>query len=177
MTQNVKIDRLPNTVEEFTQMRDQLASSPEGGAAVFILALKLYSENPTIGEQCLVIAVDRSKLQSGGVYKGMEVSRFDMSRLKEQVQRYPYIANSYFVGSSADNGYTFNVPTEMNCSENPHSGDINSGEFKIFVKSSGADSPRPIRMLKNNRGVWKVAEWSSIIMGIVPAKVDFDDDI
>ncbi len=177
MTQNVKIDKLANSVEEFTQIRDQLASSPEGGAAVFILALKMFAENPTLGEQCLVIATDRSKLQQGNVYKGFQIDNFLMNRLKEQIKRYPYIANSYFSGANADNGYTFNTPTEIICSENSYSGDVNSGEFKIFVKSSGADSPRPMYMIKNNRGIWKASEWSSIIMGIVPPKLDIDDDI
>ncbi len=177
MTQNVKIDQLANSVEEFTQIRDRLASSPEGGAAVFILALKIFAENPTLGEQCLVIAVDRSKLQQGNVYKGFQIGNLSMSRLKEQVKRYPYIANSYFAGATADNGYTFNIPTEIICSENSYSGDIKNGEFKIFVKSAGADSPRPIYMIRNNRGIWKASEWSTIIMGIVPPVQNIDDDI
>ncbi len=177
MVQNVKIDKLPASVEEFTQIRDQLALTAEGGAAVFILALKLYGENPSLGEQCLVIAIDRSKLQPGNVYKGMAVSNFDMSRLKEQMRQYPYVANSYFAGATPDNGYTVNVPTEMYCSENSHSGNQADGEFKVFVQSAGADSPRPMRMIRNNRGIWKAAEWSSIIMGIVPPKVEIDDDI
>ncbi len=177
MTGNVTINRLPNSVEEFTQIRDELANKPEGGAVLFILALKLYAENPTVGEQCLVISIDRSKLQPGSVYKGFAVSNLNMSRLKEQVQRYPYIANSYFVGANAENGYNFSLPTEVICSDNPHSGNINDGEFSVFVKSSGADSPRPMRMVRNNRGIWKAAEWSSVIMGIVPPKVEIDDDL
>ncbi len=177
MVQNVTIEKLPTSVEEFIQVRDKLSSTPEGGAAVFILALKIYGENASLGEQCLVISVDRSKLQTGSVYKGMEIDRMSMSRLKEQMRQYPYVANSYFEGAHSDNAYTFNFPATVICSENAYSGDANGDSFKIFVKSSGADSPRPISMAKNNRGVWKASEWSTIIMGIVPPKENIDDDI
>ncbi len=177
MTQNVNIEKLPNSVEEFIEIRNQIASTPEGGAALFIMALKLYAENPSVGEQCLVISIDRSKLQTGNTYKGFSVSFFDMNRIKEQIRQYPYLPNSYFQGANADNGYTFSVPTRVICSENPHSGNVNDGDFTVFVKSAGADSPRPVATTKNNRGIWKVREWSSVVMGIVPPKANLDDDI
>ncbi len=177
MIANVKIDKLPQNIDEFIALRDSLASTPQGGAAIFILALKMFAENPEVGAKCLVISVSRNKLQAGTVYKGFQISNFDMARIKEQIRRFPYIANSYFAGTNAETKYNFTTPVEIECSENPYSGDINSGEFKLFVKSSGADSPRPIFMTRNNRGVWKATEWSTILMGIVPAKEDLDDDI
>ncbi len=177
MSRNIRIEKLPTTVEEFIEVRNQLANTPQGGAAVFIMALKLQSENPSIGEQCLVIATDRSKLMAGNVYKNLKLDAFGMKRIEEQLKYYPYIPNSYFAGATAENGYNFDVPTEMICSTNVYSGDESQGNLKIFVKSSGADSPRPIVLIRNNRGIWKAREWSSIIMGIVPPKVNIDDDI
>ncbi len=177
MSRNIKIEKLPTSVEEFIEIRNNLANTPQGGAAVFIIALKLQSENPSLGEQCTVIATDRSKLAPGNIYKDFQVNNFDMRRIKEQLKRYPYIANSYFVGATPENGYSFKTPTEIICSSNPHSGNENEGYFKIFVKSSGADSPRPISLEKNNRGIWKAKEWSSIIMGIIPPKIVMDDDL
>ncbi len=177
MSRNVKIEKLPTTVEEFIEVRNQLANTPQGGAAVFIMALKIQSENPSIGEKCLIIAADRARLMTGNVYKDFQLDTFGMRRIKEQLKYSPYIPNSYFVGATSENGYNFNVPTEMNCSINAHSGNESEGVLKIFVKSSGADSPRPIVMKRNNRGIWKANEWSSIVMGIVPPKVNIDDDI
>lgn len=173
----IVLESVPKTVEDFITLRNNLASTPEGGAVVFIVALAMYQENPSVGEQCLVIAVDRSKLSPGSVYKGFALDGISMSRLKEQVKRYPYIANSYFKGATPENGYKTILPTSVELSENAHSGDRSGDEFKVFVKSYGADSPRPISLVKNNKGFWKPREWSTIIMGIVPAKVEIDDDL
>ncbi len=47
----VKIDKVPATVEEFIEMRDNIATTPARGAVMFILALKIYLTDPEIGSQ------------------------------------------------------------------------------------------------------------------------------
>ncbi len=173
----VKIDKMPTSVEEFLELRKELATSPQGGAAIFIIALKMYVENPEIGEQCLVISADRSTLQAGDVYKGYEISKMDMNRIKRQLQQYPYIPNSYFKGAKPSNGYEVRFPAKLNCSYNQYSGKTSDGNFKVFVKCYGADTQRPIRLIKNNKGYWKAKEWSTIIMGIEAPNVEIDDDL
>jgi len=42
----VKINKIPSSVEEFVEMRNEIAKTPEGGAAMFLLALKMYIDNP-----------------------------------------------------------------------------------------------------------------------------------
>ena len=58
--QNVKIADQPGNVEDFVTLRNAVATTPEGGAAMFLLALKIYVYNPKLGEKCLVISVDKS---------------------------------------------------------------------------------------------------------------------
>jgi len=175
--QVVKIDKMPTTVADFLDLRDKIAQTPEGGATMFIIALKLYVENPTVGEQCLVIAIDRSRIEAGTVYKGFALYKNDKYRLDRQMKQYPYVPNSYFKGANPDNGYNFKFPTQMDYSSNTYSGDKNAGDFKVFVKCYGADSSRPIRLIKNDKGFWKAKEWSSIIMGIRKPVEDVDDDL
>lgn len=175
--QVVEIEKMPTTVDEFLLLRDNIATTPQGGATMFIIALKMYVENPDIGAQCLVIAADRSMLSNGTVYKNFDINRTYMERIRRQLNQYPYVTDSYFKGATPDNGYTFDLPTQLDFSSNPYSGNIDDGEFKIFVKCYGADNPRPIKMIKNDKGLWKAKEWSSIIMGIRPPVETIDDDL
>ena len=38
----VQIDSLPQSIDEFATLRDQVATTPQGGAAMMIIALHLY---------------------------------------------------------------------------------------------------------------------------------------
>ena len=39
--QTVTVKQVPNTVEDFVKYRDKIAKTPEGGATIFLLALKI----------------------------------------------------------------------------------------------------------------------------------------
>lgn len=175
--QTVKVEKLPTTVEEFVELRNKIAVTPQGGATMFIIALKLHKENPDVGKQCLVIATDRSRLQEGNIYKGFQLYKTNMTSIDRQLYAYPYVVNSYFKGATPENGYTAKSPYILNFSSNSYSGSVAEGNFKIFVKCYGADNPRPIRMIKNNKGYWKSSEWSSMVMGIRKPVVEVDDDL
>lgn len=175
--QVIEIKGMPTTVDEFVKLRNEIANTPEGGAAMFIIALKLFNENPDLGAQCLVISADRGRLQSGTTYKGFQLMKNDMDRMKRQLKQYPFIPNSYFKGATPENGYKFNFPTQMDFSSNAYSGDKAAGTFKVFVQCYGADSPRPIKLIRNKKGYWKATEWSSIIMGIKKPVMKIDDDL
>jgi len=171
--QTVKIKEAIETVEKFLELRDKIAITPEGGAAVFLLALKIYTDNPKLGKQCLVIAVDQDNLQKGEIYKGFELITPDMNLIKRQIiEKNRQLPNSYISGSSPENAYEVKLPYTFEFMSNPSSGDAASGTFKLFVKCSGADSPRPLTLKKNNRGLWKASEWSSLLVGVQKPPVD-----
>ena len=177
----VTIDKLPTTVEEFLEMRDKISKTPEGGATTMIVALILYSQNPELGISCLTIAVDKqrlSKTTKNEGYKGYIVSKNDLNLIHSQINRSPYVPNSYIKGTKVDNGYKLpEGKLVFDYSTNAYSGDEKDGEIKLFIPSSGADSARPLRVKKNDAGVWKASEWSSLIVGIRAPKVDDDDDL
>ena len=55
---------------------------------------------------------------------------------------------------------------------------LSGNAVKVFVVCSGADSPRPIHLKANNRGVWKVTNASSLFVGIrAPEKAAVDDEL
>jgi hypothetical protein len=175
VSQTIKIEQLPSSVEEFVQLRDEIAKIPEGGAAIFMVALKIYTENEELGKQCLVAAVDKGSLCQGTVYKGFELLHGDMSLIKSQINNDKNIPNSYIKGTSPKDSYKTKAPFIYEFSSNAYSGDLKNGNFKIFVKCMGADSPRPINLIKNDKGIWKASSWSSVLVGI--KKPPITDDL
>ena len=43
---------------------------------------------------------------------------------------------------------------------------VQGDRAKVFVFSSGADSPRPVSLAMNDKGLWKATEWSSLEVGV-----------
>ena len=61
---------IPQSADQFLELRDRLAGTPEGGAACFVATLLAFSESQEVGMQCLTIAVDQRNVGPGSVYKG-----------------------------------------------------------------------------------------------------------
>ncbi len=162
--QSVTVQSMPGSVDEFIALRDELAGTPEGGAAVFLVAMMAYVEDTDLGEQFLTIALDRNNLSKGQAYKGYAPASSIQYHLK-RIQGMRYLPRSYVVGSSPDNGYTAAAPYRFDFSRNRFSKE-KEDRIKVFVACSGADTPRPITMQKNNRGVWKAYNASSVFVGI-----------
>jgi len=177
----VTVDKIPNTLEEFLALRDKISDTPQGGATMLIIALIIYAQNPDLGEKCVVISLDMNNLSKGNTYKGYSVSSSNKYYLDKVGKNsgQSYIPRSYVKGTSPENDYT--IPSgklKFEYTYNKYSGSIESGEFKVFVDCSGADTPRPIIMKKNKNGIWKAYNWSSIVVGIrKPASEEVVDDL
>jgi len=169
--QDIKIVEQPKNVEAFVTLRNAIAVTPEGGAAMFLLALKIYVDNPKLGEQCFVISVDKSLLKEGEVYKAYKLANEDMDLIKRNIDNNKLIPNSYILGSSPENSYQVKLPYEYKFNVNLL-GKAKDGT-KVFVKSSGADNKRQLMVKKNNRNLWKVTTWSSVLINI---KEPVEDD-
>lgn len=161
---------LPSTVEEFISLRNQIATTPQGGAAMFVVALKMYADNPVEGTKALIVAIDSSQLsasQGANSYQGYAMRQADFSLLSRQIDQAKYIPNSYFSSATPANGYQVTAPLTIRCSINRYSGEEARGDLKVFVATSGAGTPRPLRLVKASNGYWKAREWSSLIVGVM----------
>jgi len=176
--ERISIDALPTSIEAFCALRDEVARTPEGGAAMMVLALLVNANDEALGRPCLTMAVDRDRLQEGeGGYQNLRLARTAQSRIDQQLAAQPYLPRAYVRGASPENGYRLpNPPYILEFARNPYSGDPASGQVKVFVVCSGAPSPRPVTVHRNDRGVWKAVEWSSLVMGIIPP-ANADDDL
>lgn len=164
----ITVDKIPTSTDEFIKFRDGIASTPEGGAIAFIVGSIIYSKNPQMGRECLVIQTDMSQLTSSNKgYKGYDLSSSN-DYVVRQLEQKPYISASYVQGTSNANGYEFKEPLKFKIERVEK---LSDGQVKVFVWSTGADTPRPIRLKQNDKGMWKAMEYSSIFVGVRPPVV------
>jgi len=176
---SVQIPSLPASIEEFLELRDQVATSPEGGAAMMVVALLAYADEEQLGQACLACAAASTRLVDGSKgYKGRQLSNSNLQRVRLQIRERSYLPGSYVSGATPKNGYELGEPPyTIECSRNMYSGDPASGTCKVFVVSSGASSPRPVTLARNQNGIWKAVEWSSLIVGVQPPSEATSDEL
>jgi hypothetical protein len=178
----VQIDAIPKTIDEYISMRDRIAVTPEGGAAMLLVALKMYEINKDEGFKALIAIMDLSilrKQKGGKEYRGYGFGGSYSDMFQSVYSRFPYIASSYFPGATPANSYaTGDGPFQFEFKLHKYrtQDDI---EHTFFIPCGGADSPRPVHMKKNDKGIWKAANYSSLLVGIRPAantkKTDKDE--
>jgi hypothetical protein len=177
----ITVNEIPSTLSAFLALRDKLAQTPEGGGVLMVLALYLYACAPEseLANQALTICVDRTRLREvPDGYKGWGILAIDLQRIQRQLRDKPWVPQSYFVGTAPQSSYRLpDPPYHFEITTNPYSGDQEASVYKVFVRSSGASSPRPVTLKQNNRGIWKAVEWSSLLMGVVSPEKSVDDDL
>jgi hypothetical protein len=179
-TNDFPVQNIPSSIEEFVQLRNNLARTPEGGAVCFVLAMLVYEQDRVLGLSCFTVTLDNSPAmlmdnQQTPSYKGKSPSRSTLY-LIERLQGKPWISRSYIKGTTPQEGYRLQKDgLVLQIGRNPYSV-IDDRTIKVFVNSSGAASPRPIRMAKNDAGIWKVAEFSSLVVDVqAPLQGDGDN--
>ena len=98
----------------------------------------------------------------------------DIQLLKDQLLKdRNYVARSHFNGATPDNDYTPTEPYSVTVSDNPNSY-MTEGYATLYIRSGGADSPRPITLRKKpSTGEWFLWNHVGLLPGIrVPASQD-----
>lgn len=162
----IELPGLPATPEELVALRDRLATTPHGGAAILALALLAYSQDPALGTRFMTIAIEPRQLgDAPDGYKGKQPSRNVLQNLKDRIGRAPRIARSYLQGTTSANDFALPPPPwRVRVREQP--GDVQAEQARVFVWSTGAGTPRPVHLVKNDKGLWKASNWSSLEVGI-----------
>lgn len=99
---------------------------------------------------------------------------YDCQFLRDRLRGKPYLPLAYFEGASPENGYHPHVPYTLNVLTDPRPQDVEPGYLRLYLKTAGADSPRPMKLRrKGSTGQWFLWEYSSILSGIrIPAAED-----
>jgi hypothetical protein len=165
MLPQITLEKMPSSVEEFKALQKTFATQPQGGAAMMIVALLIYSENQELGQQIVTLATNESRLVDGSKgYENKQIANIELQRLRDRVAGKAYVIKSYFHGAYPSNGYQASTPHKIDTFLNPHSS-LGGGKMKVFIMCNGADNPRPIT-LKKSGDFWKADEWSSLLLGV-----------
>ena len=134
---------IPQNLSELQALPEATLDTPFKTAALTVLALCLYKDNPD------------SVLEMLDFLKGPEnVSPYEKQFIKERLTDKYYIPFSYFIGATPENGYIPSSPFTIEVFENPYSFD-NENWATLWVKSSGADNMRSIKLRKKpSTGQW-----------------------
>ena len=162
----------PTSLEEFKSLQSSVATTPEGGAALLVLAISLYGKNQELGTKAVTLSVlskNRQKSTKPTAVDGMDLGNGD-KYLLGQLDKYKMLSNGYWKGAEPSNGYTASLPLTVETYTNPYSGEESSGKIKLFVATRGASSFRPVTMEKDSDGLWRAKEMSSLFVGMMPAK-------
>lgn len=138
-------------------------TTPEEVCAGFLCALKLFQTDRDAG----VAAMD--------LLRGPRpMTPYDIQFLRDRLRGKEYLPLAYFKGAAPENGYTPAKPYTLNVLPDPRPQDVEPGYLRVYLKTAGADSPRPMKLRqKGSTGEWFLWEYSSILSGIrVPAALD-----
>lgn len=118
---------------------------------------KLLNKNEAKGEAIMSLVM---------VNYDWKTSAGTMTIFRDKLANKPYIFSSYIKGTKVDDGYsTDGKPQEIEITRTQEQPD---GRFKIFVKTSGAETPRPITLIKEKKtGLWLIEEFSSIFVDVL----------
>ncbi|MBR5181806.1 MAG: hypothetical protein IKW88_06090 [Clostridiales bacterium] len=143
----ISFERIPATLDELKALPEASLKQPEFGTALFVAAMMNYKDDPAT-------AISMLEFLKGPAGVSEYEKQFIKDRLSDGKE---YVVRSYFAGTSPENDYTPSVPYSVT-PERDLSFEEN-GRARIFMKSSGADSPRMIKMrLKASTGEWFIEE-------------------
>lgn len=160
-TKTFTFNSLPKNVAELQRLPEAKLSTPYATAALTVLALTRYEESP---EDCIEML---------NFLKGPEeVSTYEKQFIRERLKDKYYKTFSFFKGTRPDNNYTPTKPYSVTVSSNPYSFD-NDGWATLYLTSSGADSPRPVKLRKKpSTGEWFLNEIQFLSDIRLPANQD-----
>ena len=156
----VTLNALPASLAEF---RSLPLNTPDEVVAGFLCALNLYVKNPNEGVEAM------------NILRGPRpMTPYDSQFLRDRLRGKEYLPLAYFEGAAPENSYTPAQPYVLNILPDPRPQDMEPGYLRLFLRTAGADSPRPIKLRqKPSTGEWFLWEYSSPLSGIrIPAAQD-----
>lgn len=134
---------IPRNAGELSGLREYRMKCPFARAALTVLALCQYSESPDD-------AVEMLDLLSGPG----ALSPADVSQLRRSLIGREYVPFSFFADAVPENGYEPSLPLTISIKDTSFSY-REPGYATLYVLSSGAETPRSIRLKKEeSSGEW-----------------------
>ncbi len=148
--EEIVFSKLPDSLEEFMSLPQAAMATPFDTAALTVLALCFYPKDRELSLSML-----------DSLRGPRPMSEMDKQFIRDRFMDKDYVPKSYFCGATPDNDYTPNEPYTIIVSENPYSYS-QEGYAKLFLKSSGADSPREVTLRLAKDGKWYL--WDQFLL-------------
>lgn len=159
MPQTMTFSALPETAAQLQALPESALTSPFQTAALTVLALCRYEASP---KDCIEML---------NYLKGPQpLSVYETQFLRDRLVGKGYVPRSYLVGTSQKNNYTPSVPYTIVLEETPYSYS-QEGYVSLYVRSSGADFPRQVKMRMKGKQ-WFLWEQFLLPDIRVPAQAD-----
>ena len=158
---NVILQRLPVNLQELREMPEMELTAPENTCAMFLISLYLYLKDKKAGTEAV------------NLLRGPRpMTTYDEQFLRDRLRDKAYLPLAYFEGASPENNYTPEIPYVLEVLEDMRPQDVEPGYVRLYLKTEGADSPRPVK-LRQKGEKWYLWEYSSILSGIrIPKEQD-----
>ena len=156
----VTVNSIPKTLEEFNALAEIGLKAPENTCALFLCAVSLFDKNKDDGVKAL------------NMLRGPRpMVPYDIQFLRDRLSGKSYLPLAYFNGATPENGYQPTAPYTLKVLEDAKNQDVEEGYLRVFLKTPGADSPRPMKLRKKG-DEWFLWEYSSILVGIRTPKAE-----
>ena len=158
-------DDIPTTIDAFKALPQADLKNPAAVVALTVIALNVYPADKDAAVEMLNYL--RGPAPLSNIDKQFIRDRFSDNKL--------YVPRSYFNGATPDNDYSPVPPFTIEVNATPHTCDNEKdGRLTYYVRSGGADSPRPVTVRnKPSTNEWFVTEYSSLLLDIrVPKSSD-----
>ena len=158
----VIIQKIPENLQEFEVLAAK-GQQPECICALLLCALALFERDKEAGTAAM------------NLLRGPKpMTPYDCQFLRDRLRGKSYLPLAYFEGATPGNNYQPRVPYILNVLADPRPQDVEPGYLRVFLTTSGADSPRPMKLRqKVSTGEWFLWEYSSILSGIrIPVAED-----
>jgi hypothetical protein len=164
--ETVAIEKMPASVEEFTTMRNTLATNPKGAYAMFVIAMLTYVKDKEMGLRFFTLIMDMGKLTRNSSdpanVQGYVPSRSAMASIRQLDTRL-YLPGVYLVNTKVDTGYAYTLPASIEFRQATIRG---PEAIALYALTTSGNSARPISFTKNDKGIWKASEFSSVFVGV-----------
>ena len=160
--ERITFNKLPENLAELKALPESSMDTPFKTAALTVCALCAYAANKDAGIEML------------NFLKGPQpLSNLDLQFLRDRfMDGKTYVPISYFEGAKPDNNYVPSEPFTIEVFSNPYSYD-NEGYARLFIRSGGADSERPITLRKQgSTGKWFL--WEQMLLADIRKPVAQD---
>ena len=148
---------MPETLAEFTALPQAAMQTPFDTAALFVAALCVYPLNKN--DSIAMI----NYLRGPNPMAPREI-QFLADRMAQN-NKVGFLGASYLNGATPQNDYSPSEPFVIAVSESIYSYDT-QGCAKLYIKSSGGDTPRSITMRQAKDDKWYLWEYSTLLTDI-----------